>query len=81
MNITAENLTGQHVGQTVAIHEEGTQITGLLSGFIVTADIIAEDRLCEIHPELIAGEREYELRVGYKSISVAPSTEIQIKES
>lgn len=81
MKITAKQLSGEHIGKTITVHHEGTELTGMYTGLDIEADIIIDRRLCQIEPSLTIGRPEYQVRVGYKSISIEPDTRITIQEA
>lgn len=53
--IRAQQLSGEHLGQTVAFPFEGQQITGQLLNITHHAQLIASEKLCDTKPVFSVG--------------------------
>lgn len=80
MQTTAQQLSGNHIGKTVSVHQDGATTTGMLTAINYRADLVTDQRLCEPEPTLGISRTEYEIRIGYLTVNVNPDTPITIQE-
>ena len=78
MQLTAEELSGKHMGHRITIIHDGVEVTGILAGIDHATDLITDRKLCEAEPTLMAGQTTLNISVGFMPLRVAPGQRVTI---
>lgn len=72
MHKRVEQLCGEDMGKTITIRRDDADITGILAGIGHTADLVADQALCQPTSSITAGRITYTITIGTMTLGMAP---------